>query len=52
MKVKLLSVERADTDLHEAYMAHSRVTRVFGAFLMYKYIEQEMLSPCILRGEW
>ena len=44
MKVKLLSVERADTDLHEAYIAHSRVTRVFGAFLIYKYIEQEMLS--------
>ena len=44
MKVKLLSVERADTDLHEAYIAHSKVTRVFGAFLMYKYIEQEMLS--------
>jgi len=42
--VELLSVERADTDLHEAYIAHSKVTRIFGAFLMYKYIEQEMLS--------
>ena len=44
VRAELLSVDRVDTELHEAYIAHSRIAREFGAFLMRRYTVQEMLS--------